>query len=48
LPGEPRRRRDRWRREHRSEATMYFWIFLFALLAVLLIATVPVWPYSRR
>jgi len=27
---------------------MYFWIFLFALLAVLLIATVPVWPYSRR
>lgn len=27
---------------------MYFWIFLFALLAVLLIASVPVWPYSRR
>jgi hypothetical protein len=32
----------------RSEAAMYFWIFLFLLLLVLLIACVPVWPYSRR
>ena len=27
---------------------MYFWIFLFLLLLVLLVACVPVWPYSRR
>jgi Protein of unknown function (DUF3309) len=27
---------------------MYFWAFLFLLLLALLIAVVPVWPYSRR
>ena len=27
---------------------MLFWVFLALLLVALLIATVPVWPYSRR
>ena len=27
---------------------MLFWSFLFLLLVALLIAWVPVWPYSRR
>jgi hypothetical protein len=27
---------------------MYFWTFLFLLLLALLVAVVPVWPYSRR
>lgn len=27
---------------------MLFWVFLLLLLIALVIATVPVWPYSRR
>lgn len=27
---------------------MLFWVFLALLLLALLVATVPVWPYSRR
>jgi hypothetical protein len=50
--GGAQRSRDSAKARHRPpearEDAMLFWIFLFIFLVALLVAVIPVWPYSTR